>query len=69
MAPGLAEDLQKEVGGAVRDLGLAVEVGVGIHIDRDAHAARDPVQVAVQRRAQVGDDVERREARGLPALV
>ena len=69
VAPRLAEDLQNEIGGAVGDLGLAMKRRVGIHIDGKADTLRDPVEVAVERRTEMGDNVEGRKAGGLPPIV
>src|SRR5688572_3046608 len=47
--PGLAEELQQELAGAVGDLRLLGEVGVGADERPDPHHARQPAQVGLDR--------------------
>ncbi len=65
VASRLAKDLQEEIGGSVRDLGLAMERRIGVHIDGKAKAPRDPVEVAIESRTEMSDHIEGREAGGL----
>jgi hypothetical protein len=65
MASCFAEDFQEEIGGSVRDLGLATERRIGVHIDGQAKAPLDPIEVAIESRTEMSYHIEGREAGGL----
>src|SRR5262249_44172139 len=66
MPAALAEDVDEEVGSAVDHLRMIGEGGQRVDIAGQAQAAANPVEIAVQRHAQMGDQIERGEARRLP---
>ena len=65
MAPLVAEHLDHQVRGAVHDRGQGGEMRRDIDEAAKPHAARDPAEIAVQRRLGLGEHVDGAQPRGL----
>lgn len=69
MLAAVAEDVDDQVAGAVDDLGLVGEVRRRVDEAAELDAARHPVEVAAAGRLELGQDVDRDDARtGLAVL-
>src|SRR5215472_15062925 len=69
MLAGIAEDLDHQVGDAIGNLRLIGEIRHRIDEDIELDAALDAVEIAAQRRLDLGQDVETADPRRLLALL
>ena len=64
MAPGLAEQRDHQVRGAVDHLGYVEETLAGLHEAAELDHLADPTKIAVAGRGHLGDQVDRAQPRG-----
>src|SRR6185312_15288442 len=63
MAPGIAEHLDHQVGGAVDDLRLLGEARHGVDEAAEPDDTQDAVEIAVERASRLGEEVQAAEPR------
>src|SRR3546814_7614839 len=68
MVARLAEHIDNQVRAAVHNGRYVVELGAGLDIAAKPQDARDAIEVAVRRRLELGDEVDRAEPRGADAV-
>src|SRR3546814_10544219 len=68
MVARLAEHIDNQVRAAVHNGRYVVELGAGLDIAAKPQDARDAIEVAVRRRLELGDEVDRAEPRGDDAV-
>src|SRR3546814_16167751 len=64
----LAEHIDNQVRAAVHNGRYVVELGAGLDIAAKPQDARDAIEVAVRRRLELGDEVDRADPRGDDAV-
>src|SRR3546814_14989471 len=64
----LAEHIDNQVRAAVHNGRYVVELGAGLDIAAKPQDARDAIEVAVRRRLELGDEVDRAAPRGADAV-